>query len=112
LFMARAHMWLPLLLVALLVVSAVGLLSPGTSQPQRVVNLLMCTGLAISLATEFIVLNGDVGRMNTVFKLDFQVWALWSVACAVALWDVLTGLSAWQHRQQQIVGYGAALLLA
>ncbi|HEU0166619.1 MAG TPA: DUF2298 domain-containing protein, partial [Chloroflexota bacterium] len=63
------RLWLPLVLVVLLAMSTLALFSPGTSATRRITNLLMCTGLALSLFVEFYVLNGDIGRMNTVFKL-------------------------------------------
>ena len=42
-------------------------------------------GLALTLAVEYIVLKGDIGRMNTVFKFYLQVWIMWGIAGAVAL---------------------------
>ena len=42
-------------------------------------------GLVLTLAVEYIVLKGDIGRMNTVFKFYLQVWILWGIAAAVAL---------------------------
>jgi YYY domain-containing protein len=106
------HMALLFVLSALLIATTVCLLSPGSSQARRLTNLLICTGLALSIAVDVIVLSGDVGRMNTVFKLDFQVWALWSVAGAVALFEVLSGLKPSQSVQRQIVGGTTAALLA
>jgi YYY domain-containing protein len=47
--------------------------------------LLFATGLAISIGTEIVVIDGDVGRMNTIFKFYEQVWVLFGVASAVAL---------------------------
>lgn len=47
--------------------------------------LLFATGLALSIGVEFIAIDGDVGRMNTVFKFYLQIWAMWGVASAVAL---------------------------
>jgi len=46
--------------------------------------LLFGTGLALSTAVEIVALDGDVGRMNTVFKFYLQVWIMWSIAAAVA----------------------------
>ena len=54
---------------------------------RRVVLALMAAALGLTLLVEIIVLDGDVGRMNTVFKFYLQVWLLFSVACGpAAVW--------------------------
>ena len=46
---------------------------------------LIAIGLSAALLPEIFVLEGDVGRMNTVFKLYFQAWIMLGVAAAAAL---------------------------
>jgi uncharacterized membrane protein len=47
----------------------------------------MSAALGLTLMVEIIVLDGDVGRMNTVFKFYLQAWLLFSVACGpAAVW--------------------------
>jgi len=48
--------------------------------------LLVMAGLALSmtLGVEIIVIGGDIGRQNTVFKFYMQVWMLFSVVGGVA----------------------------
>lgn len=47
------------------------------------------TALALCFASEIIVAKGDIGRMNTVFKLGMQSWVLFALPAAfsfVSLW--------------------------
>src|SRR5207302_3176060 len=46
---------------------------------------LFGVALFATLIPEFVSLQGDVGRMNTVFKFYLQAWVLLSIAAAVAL---------------------------
>jgi YYY domain-containing protein len=53
---------------------------------QRLVALMIGIGLALTFMVEILVLNqGDVSRMNTVFKFYLQVWVLFGIAAAVCL---------------------------
>jgi YYY domain-containing protein len=46
---------------------------------------LLAAGLFATLIPEYVALQGDVGRMNTVFKYYMQAWILLAIAAAVAL---------------------------
>ena len=77
------------ILVVLLAISLAGLLG-GRSEPrERYLRLLVTAGLALCLGTEWVVLKGDIGRMNTVFKFSLQTWIMWGIAVAVALGTLL-----------------------
>jgi YYY domain-containing protein len=77
--------WPTLLALLLLALGAIALLAPGAEPKRRLLALLIGVGLALTLAVEWVVLKGDIGRMNTVFKFYLQTWILWGVASAAAL---------------------------
>jgi YYY domain-containing protein len=53
------------------------------------------TGAALTVGVEFIVLRGDISRMNTVFKFYLQVWTLFSISAAVAMAWIRVDLRRW-----------------
>ena len=57
--------------------------------------VLIGAGAALSMFVEFYALQGDIGRMNTVFKLFLQVWMLWALVSAVAATWLLNRLWGW-----------------
>ena len=46
---------------------------------KRFVLFLIGTAMLINIVVEILVVRGDIGRMNTVFKFYLQGWALLSV---------------------------------
>lgn len=94
-FLKAGIAWLVLPLAAW---AGVLILRPGQPEPKRFVLFLVGTGLSLTLMVEVIVLKGDVGRMNTVFKFYLQVWSFFAVSAAAALGWLLAGLPAWRPR--------------
>lgn len=88
---ARGYWIAPVVLTLIVTAGLLGLrreLPPA----RRIVLILIAAALGLTLAVEIVVLDGDVGRMNTVFKFYMQVWILLSVVggvTAVWLWPSL-----------------------
>ena len=84
------------------VLAALLAFTPEIPPPQRLLWLMVGGSMALSLAVEIIVLDGDIGRMNTVFKFYLQVWTLLSVAAAVSLAWVRERAQVWQPEPRQL----------
>jgi YYY domain-containing protein len=71
------------------------LLRPGLPDAKRVVLFLVGTSLVLTLMVEVVVVRGDIGRMNTVFKFYLQAWALLAISAAAALGWILVAMDEW-----------------
>lgn len=68
--------------------------------------LVVLSGAGLALAPEFVYLRDHFAtRMNTIFKLYFQVWILWSLAAAygtAVMWQ--RGFSGWKYLGRAVIG--------
>ncbi len=91
-------------LVALLALTALVLIfRAGQDDLKRVVLFMIGSGFALTIAVELIVIEGDIGRMNTVFKFYLQSWTLFSLSAAAALmwlWDAIS--EVWPEKLRKI----------
>lgn len=99
-----------LIIIPLSVWALILLLRPDLSLGKRIVLFLVGTGLVLTFVVEVVVLKGDIGRMNTVFKFYLQVWELFSLAAAAALAWTYASLPKW-NRMWRWVWLGATVLL-
>jgi YYY domain-containing protein len=91
--------------------TAILLFRPGLPDSKRLVLFMIGTGLFLTLMVEIIVLSGDIGRMNTVFKFYLQVWTLFSVSGAAALAWTLAENDLWRYSWRIIWRFSLAVLL-
>ncbi len=87
------------------------LLRPNSSDIRRFVLFMIGTSLTLTIVVELIVLVGDIGRMNTVFKLYLQAWVMLAVSAGAALGWVLPAFVAWRASWRNVYQYGVWLLL-
>ncbi len=69
----------------LMVWTLILLLRPGQDLMKGLVLFMIGTALAITLMVELVYVEGDIGRMNTVFKFYLQAWTLFAISAAGAL---------------------------
>jgi uncharacterized membrane protein len=82
--LAAVANWLALLALLVLAGGLVLFLRRGAQPHDRFAGWVVVLGVGLTLFVEYVVLSGDIGRMNTVFKFYIQVWVLWAVVAAVA----------------------------
>ncbi len=107
-----ASAWVPLTLALLVAVTLLLVRARRTDRGRQVsesppvifVLLLFGMGLLLALAVEFaFVLDLERTRANTVFKIYYQVWVLWSLASAYGVYDLLCGPSRPRSRAIRVV---------
>ena len=68
--------------------------------------LLLGHALLISIGVDLVRLDGDIGRMNTLFKYYLEVWVLLAIAAAFMLWQLAATTSLkwpWGWRKGLVV---------
>ena len=112
LYLAYLHVQVGWIALPLAVWAGLLLLRPDMPDPRRGVLFMIGTAMLLTIAVEVIVLVGDIGRMNTVFKLYLQAWTLLALSAAAAFGWILPELPKWSPRWRNLYQAGAAVLLA
>jgi YYY domain-containing protein len=104
--------WIAPVVLTLIMISGLLGLRPNLPPARRIPLILISSALGLSLFVELVVLDGDIGRMNTVFKFYMQVWVILSIVGGVT---VARAWPAVQARRKRLSGrvwtYALALLL-
>ncbi|MCP4427302.1 MAG: hypothetical protein GY803_22670 [Chloroflexi bacterium] len=94
--LAKGYLIAPIVLTLVIMAGLLGLRSQLPAE-RRIVLILISAGLFLTLFVEIFVLDGDIGRMNTVFKFYMQVWLWLSVVGGVT---AVTAYPSLQKRPQ------------
>lgn len=71
------------------------LLRPNMPDMKRFVLFLIGTALLITIVVEVVVVRGDIGRQNTIFKFYLQAWFLLATSSGAALAWTLPAFFRW-----------------
>jgi len=102
-------LWLALPLAAW---AGVLILRPGLADTKRLVLFMIGTSLVLTMVVEILVVNGDVERMNTVFKFYCQAWIMLGISAAAAFAWLLGELRKWLPGWRGAWQVAALLLVA
>lgn len=91
-----------LLAVPLMLWVGILLLRRDQAAGKQFVLVLVGVGLALTFVVEVVVLRGDIGRMNTVFKFYLQVWELFSLASGAALAWLISEVPYWRRGLRRV----------
>ena len=92
--LAIAGYWMVVMLLVLLMLAGVSVWDiRGSENEERafasVPMVLLALGLAIAIGVDFVRTEGDIGRMNTLFKYYLQVWVLLGLVSTYMLWQLV-----------------------
>ncbi|MBI5931035.1 MAG: hypothetical protein HY862_17130 [Chloroflexi bacterium] len=87
-------------------------LLPGQSAVERAIYTIAALALALTMAVEMVVLEGDIGRQNTVFKFYIQAWLLFSIASGVGLAWLIRAAEKWNIMTRGVWQTATAILLS
>ena len=96
--LALAHYQVALIVLPLVSWIAILFFRPDQSRAMRFLLALIGLALSMTLGVEIIVIGGDIGRQNTVFKFYIQVWLLFSVAGGAAFSALWRAADRWPSR--------------
>ncbi len=115
-YLALAGYWTAAILLPLVLLTGLALMAELGRETQdetqdglfaAIPLILLGMALSIGIGVEFVRLNGDIGRMNTLFKLYLEGWVLFSLAAGYMLWYL--GDRGWLSRIWSRDRWGAKL---
>ena len=92
LLVQRGNSFVALLLPALVIVVYLAVRELGSKRPDSGIRLFMLAlaglGLGLSMGVDLVTLQGDIVRMNTVFKFYLHTWVVYALAASFVAWHL------------------------
>ncbi|HEY0872055.1 MAG TPA: DUF2298 domain-containing protein [Vicinamibacterales bacterium] len=93
--LAAAGVTIAFVVVPIVAWAALLMWMPASSAAKRFVLALAALALLITLAVDVVVVRGDIGRQNTVFKFYLQAWMLLAAGAGAAIAWTLAASRRW-----------------
>jgi YYY domain-containing protein len=84
---------------------------PRQGREKQFVMAAIVLALAITIGVEFVVLVGDIGRQNTIFKFYLQVWLILSAVAGAAVAWLFRAVERWWAAPRVIWTVALAVLV-
>jgi YYY domain-containing protein len=81
---------------------------PRLPDARRFVLVLVCTAMLLTALVEIAVVDGDIGRQNTIFKFYLQAWMLLAASAGASAAWTMEALGRWRRAVR--VAWSVALL--
>jgi YYY domain-containing protein len=92
LLVERGNGFVAMLLPVLAIVAFLGLRELGSRRPDSGIKLYVLAfvglGLGLSMGVDLVTLQGDITRMNTVFKFYLHTWVVFALATSFIAWHL------------------------
>jgi len=88
------------------------LLNPKLPDTKRLALFLIGTAMFITVLVEVVVVRGDIGRQNTIFKFYMQAWLMLAASAGAALAWTLPAFFRWLPGWRVFWQTGVVLLVA
>jgi YYY domain-containing protein len=99
-----------LIVLPLAMLAVLSLFVPDMPVNRRLLWLMVGLAMGIGIGVELVVVKGDIGRQNTVFKFYLQAWILLSVVAGVSIAWIRERAHRWRPGLRR-VWWGAMALL-
>ena len=90
------------IVLPIIVISTLLALPDVLPAPRRIILAFIAAAYGLTLMVDVIVIEGTIGRMNTVFKFYMQVWVILSVVCGYAFAQIQANTAQWGRRRASL----------